>query len=1044
MSQCIALPGTPLCAPRTILSGNETPTKSRLRQRLGQRLIAVLSLFCMAATVQAQSSANYVFSTATNGSLVDMSSGTTQLLGPSQDDAGSAITTLPFTFYFMGTPYTQFSVNSNGLIRLGGTAVGGAGNTQIGSVASAPLISPFSLDIATSATGKIHYKVTGTAPNRVLVIEFLNMQIGWNSGTSDGTFQTLLGEDGSIKFIYGDMTYRYAPGTTTVSAGFQSSNANNTYATINIGTNAVTTTGGTTNFNLGSTTPATIPVSSASNGSRRVYTFTPTAPTAAPSDLQFTNTTALGMTLNWTPPAPISNTTGYAIYYSTDNSNFTYAGSTPLGTNTFTVSGLTPATNYYWNVYAVGEGSLSTALSGSNPTSIPTTFVSTATGGLWSQPATWTNGVVPAAGDDVTIVDGATVIIDVNPTVSTLTVGQGTSGTLVYNPSAAQTLTVTTLLTVNSGATFSAAAAGSTSTITTHALSINGSLVNNGTIDFAATAGAGGTVVNAARVAVTFTGTTNNIFDLSNGTKANFAGVTVNKGTSATPTLTFSAPANFLSAAGATSSGTTVTVASTAGLTAGMYVSVVSGTGAFAAGTTVTAVTNATQFTVSTAPGTALSANAVVLGSTVSNLSAASPGFLTLSNGTFEAGGTQAYKLPIFATTGYTIAATAGFTVNNANAVITGLGGSPTLNGKLTMTAGTYNIGTSAGNAMGAAATANFQMTGGTVNFAGRFNTGNAITFNMSGGVINVTTVGNASSSAAGFGITSATANVTISGGTINLVQASTGGTQYDYYVGATNPTITGGTLNVGTAATVTKFTFVIMGAMPNVVIDNTTNNKTAQLNSTSPAVAYGTVLINPGTTLNLNGTSMTERASTLTNNGTITGTASGSRLSFLSTAAQTFAGSGAVTSPLDGLIVRSGGGLTISHTNGFNALRVELQNGTITNSNKITLGTGAAAGVTVQTGYSGNTGLGGFFDVAPIFNLGTGTYTISAQQESALRTLNLELPPTRTIGALIVNNTNGVTFNGLLSSGTLTLTAGNLNTSSQPGYRLHVYLPGW
>ncbi|WP_165917314.1 PKD domain-containing protein, partial [Flaviaesturariibacter aridisoli] len=998
---------------------------------MARRLIGLLGALFLTVAVGAQSTANYAFSTATNGSLVDMSSGTTQLLGASQDDAQSAISNLPFDFWFMGTRYTQFSVNSNGLIRLGGTAVGGAGNTQIGSVASAPLISPFSLDIKTAADGKIHYKVTGSAPNRVLVIEFMHMQIGWNSGTDDGTFQALLGEDGTIRFIYGDLTYRYVPGTTTVSAGIQSSNVNNTYATINIGTNAVTTSGGTTNYNLGTTVPAPIPVSSASNGSRRVYTFTPTAPTAPPTNMTFTNTSALGMTINWTEPSPLSNTAAYAVYVSTDNVNFSYVASVPVGTTTYTAGGLSPATNYYWNVYAVGEGSLSAPLNGSNPTLLPASATSTATGGLWSQPATWTSGTVPLPGDEVTIVDGATVIIDVNPIVSTLTVGEGTSGTLVYNPSAAQTLTVTQLLTINTGGAFRAADAGSTSTVTTHALSLGGSLVNNGTIDFASTAGAGGTVVNASRVAVTFTGTGNNNFDLSNATRSNFAGVTVNKGTSNAATLTFSAPAGFLSAAGATSSGTTISVASTTGLSVGMNVSVVSGTGVFAAGTTVTAVNNSTQFTVSAAPTTALSANAVVLGSTVSNLSAASSGFLTLSNGTFVAGGTAAYKMPLFATAAYTIPATAGLTINNANAVITGLNGSPSLNGKLTMNAGTYNVGVVAGNEMSAAATANFLMNGGTINFASRFYTTNALTFNMSGGVINVTTVGNATSTNAGFGMTSTTANVTISGGTINLVQASTGATQRDYYVGATTPTITGGTLNVGTAATATKFNFVIMGSMPNVVIDNTTNNKTAQLSSTSPAVAYGTVLVNPGTTLNLNGTSMTVRGTTLTNNGTINGSAPGSRLAFISAGAQTFAGTGVLTSPLDGIIVRSGGNLTITHGTSFNTLRVELQNGTIINSNKITLGTGATAAVTVQTGYPGNTGPGGFFDVAPTFNLGTGTYTVSAQQESAQRTLNLEIPATRSIGALIVNNTNGVTFNGALSSGTLTLTAGLLHTNA-------------
>lgn len=57
--------------------------------------------------------------------------------------------------------------------------------------------------------------------------------------------------------------------------------------------------------------------------------------------------------------------------------------------------------------------------------------------------------------------------------------------------------------------------------------------------------------------------------------------------------------------AGATGQ-TTITVASTAGLSEGMVVTVVSGSGAFAANTTISSITNATQFVVSAAPTTTL------------------------------------------------------------------------------------------------------------------------------------------------------------------------------------------------------------------------------------------------------------------------------------------------------------------------------------------------------------------------------------------------------------------------------------------------------
>ncbi len=70
--------------------------------------------------------------------------------------------------------------------------------------------------------------------------------------------------------------------------------------------------------------------------------------------------------------------------------------------------------------------------------------------------------------------------------------------------------------------------------------------------------------------------------------------------------------ADYLSAAGATNSGTTITVNTTNGLRVGMPVFVNSGTGSFASGTIITAINGATTFTVSAAPTTNLSSSAVV------------------------------------------------------------------------------------------------------------------------------------------------------------------------------------------------------------------------------------------------------------------------------------------------------------------------------------------------------------------------------------------------------------------------------------------------
>ncbi len=69
---------------------------------------------------------------------------------------------------------------------------------------------------------------------------------------------------------------------------------------------------------------------------------------------------------------------------------------------------------------------------------------------------------------------------------------------------------------------------------------------------------------------------------------------------------------DYVSAAGASSNGTTITVNTTSGLRIGMPVQVTAGSGAFEPQTVVTAILNSTSFSVSSAPSTPLSGAAVV------------------------------------------------------------------------------------------------------------------------------------------------------------------------------------------------------------------------------------------------------------------------------------------------------------------------------------------------------------------------------------------------------------------------------------------------
>ncbi|HZM87357.1 MAG TPA: hypothetical protein VFF31_12600, partial [Blastocatellia bacterium] len=311
-----------------------------------------------------QVASNYVFTTATNGSLTDMSSGTTQLLAANIDDTASALTNIGFDFFFQGARFTQFSINDNGVLRLGATAQTSTPYKPLAQ-AGIPLITAYGADQRTHAgDGKVHFKVIGSAPTRTLVVEWLNNQSDFNTGgTADLTYQVRLSETtGVIEFAYGSMTMG-ALGAADINSrdpniGFSSSNIAGTVGSVTAaqgGAPAPT-------FNGASATPvanlytagAITVLTSATDGSRRTFTFTPPTPTA-PTVLNFTGVTQVAMTLNWTDSP---NEILYAVYRSTDNVNFTFDGTAAQNATSYAASGLSPSITYFWRVFGVSEGAL--------------------------------------------------------------------------------------------------------------------------------------------------------------------------------------------------------------------------------------------------------------------------------------------------------------------------------------------------------------------------------------------------------------------------------------------------------------------------------------------------------------------------------------------------------------------------------------------------------------------------------------------------------------------------------------------------------------
>ncbi len=96
--------------------------------------------------------------------------------------------------------------------------------------------------------------------------------------------------------------------------------------------------------------------------------------------------------------------------------------------------------------------------------------------GNWSSTSSWVGGIIPIAGDNVTIAAGATITIDQNVDINNLTV---TGNLIIGNNTTARTILIQGTLTIDSGAAFSVG-----NNDATHSLTLKGNLSNNGTLDF--------------------------------------------------------------------------------------------------------------------------------------------------------------------------------------------------------------------------------------------------------------------------------------------------------------------------------------------------------------------------------------------------------------------------------------------------------------------------------------------------------------------------------------------------------------------------------
>ncbi|WP_276132735.1 GEVED domain-containing protein [Polluticoccus soli] len=133
--------------------------------------------------------------------------GGTSITFSSWDDSGTPIP-IGFTFNFCNTPYTQVTAHTNGFLRFGNNT----GYTYPASQSSLSSIAPCVMagwhdasgDVSGSgAASPVTYLMTGTAPNRILTVEFKNWgTFSYTSYPGYITYQYILYEGGPIEIMY--------------------------------------------------------------------------------------------------------------------------------------------------------------------------------------------------------------------------------------------------------------------------------------------------------------------------------------------------------------------------------------------------------------------------------------------------------------------------------------------------------------------------------------------------------------------------------------------------------------------------------------------------------------------------------------------------------------------------------------------------------------------------------------------------------------------------------------------------------------------------
>lgn len=138
--------------------------------------LIVFQMLIFGNILRAQDLSEYSLSTGIDSTKwISISTGATQIFGANVNNVASPILNIGFNFRFGSYTTDKFSVNGNGVLRLGNIPIESSYNA--GSFSSyfysdnTPKISAYASYTSTGPGGYVKYKVVGSAPNRTLVVE---------------------------------------------------------------------------------------------------------------------------------------------------------------------------------------------------------------------------------------------------------------------------------------------------------------------------------------------------------------------------------------------------------------------------------------------------------------------------------------------------------------------------------------------------------------------------------------------------------------------------------------------------------------------------------------------------------------------------------------------------------------------------------------------------------------------------------------------------------------------------------------------------------